>query len=83
MNPHTHMYTGERQYFLVQLLTAVTFIDGLGDKSVTMDPAVFAAQLKIYVYLCVHVNIYMYIYVYKYIHTNMSIHIYTLKYAYT
>jgi hypothetical protein len=36
----------KKQYFLVQLLTAVTFLDNLVASSVSMDPREFAANLK-------------------------------------
>jgi hypothetical protein len=41
----------KKQYFLVQLLTAVTFIDNLVASSVSMDPREFAANLKARVFL--------------------------------
>jgi hypothetical protein len=42
----TKKSTHKKQYFLVQLLTAVTFLDNLVASSVSMDPREFAANLK-------------------------------------
>jgi len=39
-------FGGERQYYLVQLQTAVAFIDNLDAASLSMDPDDFAAELK-------------------------------------